>query len=135
MGSPYVHRLRVRYNECDQQDAVYNANYLMYMDVAITELWREAFGSYGALTEAGLDLVVAEANVRYRTPARFDDELDIAITVEHLGTTSMTTRYDITRSGEEIAVGHLRHVFVRLGDGKTAIPDATRARLKRYEPA
>ncbi len=105
---------------------------MVYIDVTLTEMWREAFGSYDAMTADGLDLVVAEANVRYLTPARFDDVLGVAATIEKLGTTSMTTRFDITRDGDPIAVGHVRHVFVKLGGGKTPIPDKTRAELQRW---
>ena len=129
---PFTHRVRVRYNECDQQNAVFNSNYLVYIDVAVTEMWREGFGSYHVMADWGVDLVVAEANIRYLKPARFDDELTIAATIESLGTTSMTTRFDITRNDEDIAVGHLRHVFVRLEGGKASIPDVARKGLARY---
>ena len=44
MGAPFRHRIRVRWNECDPQGVVFNANYLAYFDVALTELWREAAG-------------------------------------------------------------------------------------------
>src|ERR1700744_1611750 len=87
----FVHHLRVRYNECDVHGHVFNANYLVYFDVTLTELWREALGSYEALQAEGLDLVVAEAGVRFRAPARFDDELEITLQVERLGTTSMVS--------------------------------------------
>lgn len=131
---PFRHRLRVRYNECDAQGAVFNSNYLMYFDVTITELWRDAFGSYDqALEDYGVDIVVGEANVRYLKPARFDDELDIDLTVEKLGTTSLNTRYDVQRDGEMLAIGHLRHVFVDPNaGGKNAIPDGVRTILERY---
>ena len=134
--APFRHRLRVRYNECDAQGAVFNSNYLVYLDVTLTELWREAFGSYDtALKNWGLDLVVGEANVRYLKPACFDDELDIDLSVEKLGTTSMTTRYDIRRDADDVAVGHLRHVFVDLVTGtKQKIPDDVRDSLVRYAP-
>ena len=130
--APFRHRIRVRYNECDQQDAVFNSNYLVYMDVTLTEMWREAFGSYSAMADSGVDLVVAEANVRYHLPARFDDELEIAASIERLGQTSMTTRFDVTRGDDVIAVGHLRHVFIKLGDGKTPIPDDIRSGVGPY---
>ena len=65
----FVHRLRVRYHECDAQGVVFNANHFAYFDVALTELWRAAFGSYGAMLEQGLDLVVAEVTARFRRPA------------------------------------------------------------------
>jgi acyl-CoA thioester hydrolase len=130
--APFRHRIRVRYNECDQLDAVFNSNYLVYMDVTLTEMWREAFGSYTAMAESGVELVVAEANVRYHLPARFDDELEVAASIEKVGRTSLTTRFDVTRGDDVIAVGHLRHVFIEPGSGKTAIPDDIRGGLARY---
>ena len=129
----FVHRLRVRYGECDPQGWVFNAHYLGYFDVALTELWREAFGSYGEMLERGVDMVVAEATIRYRSPARFDEEVDVGVSVQRLGTTSMATRFDLTASGRKVVEGEMRHVFINPSDGaKTAIPDWLRAGLNRY---
>ena len=130
----FVHRLRVRYNECDAQGHVFNANYLVYFDIALTELWREALGSYEALTADGLDLVVAETGVRFRAPARFDDELEIALEIERLGNTSMVSAIGIARDGDTLAEGRIVHIFVRadcLGE-KAPIPDHVRRMLLRY---
>jgi acyl-CoA thioester hydrolase len=130
----FVHRLRVRYNECDAQGHVFNANYFVYFDVTLTELWREAFGSYEALTADGLDLVVAETGTRFRAPARFDDELEIALEIERLGKTSMVSAIGISRDGDMLAEGRIVHIFVRadrLGE-KAPIPDHVRRALKPY---
>ena len=67
--------LRVRYIECDMQGHVFNAHYLTWFDVAHTELLREA-GFPGSFEREAVDVVVAEAQVRYRSPARFDEELE-----------------------------------------------------------
>ncbi len=112
MAERYVHRLRVRYSECDQQGVVFNAHYFAYFDIALTELWREVDGGYAAMMEGGVDLQVVEATARYKAPARFDDELDIATEVTHLGTTSMVTDLAIRRDGELLVEGRLAHVFV-----------------------
>jgi len=131
---PFVHRLRVRYNECDSQGHVFNANYFVYFDVTLTELWREAFGSSDALTADGLDLVVAEIGARFRAPARFDDELEIALEIERLGNTSMVSAIRIARDGDMLAEGRIVHIFVRadrLGE-KAPIPDHVRQILQRY---
>ena len=98
----FVHRLRVRYHECDAQGVVFNAHYFAFFDITLTELWRAAFGSYAAMLEQGTDVVVAEASARFRAPARFDDELDIAMAVEHLGTTSMVSDLRVLRGDEEL---------------------------------
>jgi acyl-CoA thioester hydrolase len=116
----FVHRLRVRYHECDLQGVVFNANYLAYFDIAITEFMRETLGSYQRLREEGLDLLVVEATVRYRSPARFDDEIDIAFVPEPLGRSSMVSNVTIERDGEPITQGRVVHVFVDV-DAQTKI--------------
>ena len=60
MGEPFRHRLRVRYHECDPQGVVFNANYLAYFDIALTELWRDAVGGYASLAEGELRHVLIE---------------------------------------------------------------------------
>ena len=133
MGEPFRHRLRVRYNECDPQNAVFNANYLTYFDITVSELWREALGSYDAMLAGGTDMVVAEATVRYLAPLRFDDEFEVVATVAQMGTTSLVTEMAVERTGTRVAEGEIRHVFIAVeGGDKTPIPENIRAALARY---
>ena len=135
MAQPFRHRLRVRWSECDLQGVVFYPNYLAYFDHLLTELWREAVGPYGEIATLGIDLLVAEANVRYREPARFDEEIDIVAAINRLGTTSMTTGLRIERvaDGALLAEGELRHVFVDPNSFKKRdIPDAVRGGLSRF---
>jgi acyl-CoA thioester hydrolase len=132
---PFRHRLRVRYAECDPQGIVFNANYVMYFDTVITELWREAYGSYNRMIESGTDMVVAEVTVRYHGSARFDDEIDFELTVSRLGTTGITSSLEANRAADGSAVvsGELRHVFVDPQTfEKKPIPDDLRAALEPY---
>jgi acyl-CoA thioester hydrolase len=137
--APFVHELRVRYGECDPQGIVFNANYLAYFDVAFTELWREALGRWDEMVERGVDAVVAEANVRFRAPARFDDVLALHVAITELGRTSVTTATEIRRGGEILVEMRLRHVFVDAQTWrKTDMPDWIRAGLAPFatpEPA
>lgn len=136
MAAPFVHRLRVRYGECDAQGVVFNANYVMYFDVALTELWREAMGSYNAMLEGGTDMVVAEATARFLAPAGFDDELDVGVSITRLGTTGMTTAMTVVRDGTTVVEGDMRHVFIDPATkGKTPIPDDIRRALEPYAVA
>lgn len=133
MGEPFQYRLRVRYNECDPQGVVFNANYLTYFDLAMTELWRE-LGGYQAMVDAGVDMVVAEARILYRAALRFDDDFDARLEIARLGDTSMTTEILLARDGEPVAEGELRHVFIESVGGATApIPKTIRAGLARYQ--
>jgi len=133
LGAPFRHRMRVRYNECDPQNAVFNANYLTYFDIAISELWREAMGGYESMLADGIDMVVAEARVRYLVPLRFDEEFDVRVSVDKLGTTSLVSAMAIEREGDVVAEGELRHVFIASSNGEKApIPERVRAALERY---
>jgi acyl-CoA thioester hydrolase len=131
--TPFVHTLRVRYGECDPQGIVFNANYLAYFDVCLTEMWRAAVGSWQAMVERGVDAVVGEANIRFRAPARNDDVLDLRMHVASLGTTSITTEVEIVRDGEVLIEGTLRHVVVDATTfEKTPIPEWLREGLSRF---
>ena len=133
MSGPYVHPLRVRYGECDPQGIVFNANYFAYFDVALTELWRDAIGPYGAMMDTGTDMVVAEARARYLAPARFDEVLDVEVAVTRLGNTAMTTLIHVRRDGALLVEGEMRHVFVDAASGaKKPIPDDIRRGLEPY---
>ncbi|MBV9195642.1 MAG: acyl-CoA thioesterase [Solirubrobacterales bacterium] len=130
MGRPFEHQIRVRYGECDAQGVVFNAHYLAFFDMNITELWRAAFGSYQAMLDRGVDIVVAHAELQFRAPARFDEELTLAVSVSRLGTTSVLTEHRIRRGEHPVVDGSLRHVFVDPRTlAKTAIPEWVRRGL------
>ena len=136
VATPLACDLRVRYGECDPQGVVFNANFLAYFDIGITELLRAAFGGYQAMVDRGVDFVVAEARLRYHRPAHFDDELTLDTAVTRLGTTSMTTGYRVRRGEELLVEGNIRHVLMTLverqPDTKTTIPDWMRERLAPF---
>ncbi len=140
VAAPLAYKLRVRYGECDSQGVVFNAHFLAYFDIGITELFRAALGGYQAMVDrGGVEFVVAEAGLRYHRPAHFDDELTLEIAVTRLGTTSITTGYRVLRDGELLVDGTLRHVLVDLKrlvkrepDAKTTIPDWMREGLAPY---
>ena len=107
--------LRVRYVECDMQGRVFNAHYLTWIDMAHTEALRVVFGGYQLLLDRGIDLVVAAAELQFRAPARFDDELTVGVTLEPPGRTSLRSRFVITRDDERIAEATMIHVCVDTG--------------------
>ena len=130
MSAPFVHRLRGRYAECDMQGHTYNAHYLTWLDIAHTELLRHAFGAYQEILDLGVDFVVADARLRFRGSARFDDEVDVVLEVERLGDTSLTSAWRVERDGELLVEGSIRHVCVGTEDyAKKTIPDFMRSAL------
>lgn len=94
--------LRVRWAECDMQGIVFNPHYLMYADVAMTEYMRATGFPYPeALLPSGADIFAVNANLDFRSSARFDDELTLAVRTQRIGRTSMLFRIAVFR-GEEL---------------------------------
>jgi acyl-CoA thioester hydrolase len=115
------------------QGHVFNAHYLAYFDLTLTELWRAAIGHYALMTERGVDLVVAEAGVRYLAAARFDDEIEVEAAIERLGSTAMTTRFRVLRGSDLLVDAWMRHVCVDAAAlTKTPIPDWLRSALSPW---
>ncbi len=134
VSRPFRHRMRVRYSECDLQGVVFNAHYLAYADDAMTELWRARVdGGYQAMVADGVDMVVAEAHLRFLAPARFGDDLDVEATVTRLGNTGMSTVLRMIRDTDLLVEVQMRHVFVGTGgEGKLPIPAPVRRGLAAH---
>jgi acyl-CoA thioester hydrolase len=73
--------IRVRYAEADRMGLLHHANYLVYFEQARTELLRSQGIAYKDLEDQGYLLVLTRVQVRYRSPARYDDLLTIRTTV------------------------------------------------------
>ena len=124
---PFVHRHRVRYHECDVQGIVFNANWFTYFDVALTEWFREALGSYAAF---GGDVVLAETSARFHAPAHFDEEIELEVGAERMGTTSMTVLFTARRDGDTLVEGRTVYVCVDPATlAKRPIPEHAREAL------
>ena len=112
---------------------MFNAHYLAYLDTSMSELWRAAFGSYQAMLDRGIDMVVVEAQLRFRAAAHFDDELRLEIAISRMGNTSISSAHRILRGQELVAEGALHHVLVdRQTMAKTPIPEWVRTPLTQW---
>jgi len=129
---PEVARVRVIYGDTDQMGMVYYGNYLRYFEIARNEFLRRAGAPYRAFEEQhGLMLPVVEATVRYRRPARYDDEIGIHAAVPEVGGASARFVYQLRRlpDGELLVEGHTLHACIDATGKVTRIPAAFRAAL------
>jgi acyl-CoA thioester hydrolase len=94
---------RVNYSETDQMGVVYHAHYLVWLDVARTELLRSTGVSYGELEEMGLRLAVSELQIRYRRSARYDDPIRVRCWIRERASRRVTFGYAV----EHEATGEL----------------------------
>jgi YbgC/YbaW family acyl-CoA thioester hydrolase len=106
--------LRVRWAEVDRQGVVFNAHYLLYCDVCVTEYWRAVGLRYPDDFEPlGTDLYVRRATVDYRAAALYDDELDVCGRIARLGGSSLHFAVELYRRAQTHAVPfYRRHGYV-----------------------
>ena len=105
---------RTRYVETDQMGVVHHSNYLNWFEMGRTE-YATYFGlPYSKIEEEGFLFIVVEANVRYRKPAFYDDELVVRTWCSELKPVTFKFCYELTRkgTGEVIAQGYTKHVNV-----------------------
>ncbi len=135
----FFHDLRVRYSEIDGQRVVFNAHYLTYFDVAITEYFRKMAFDYSAYAkETGQDFHLVKSLVNYAKPILFDTEIQISCRTAKIGNSSLTFILEIFdkdsdasyASGEIIWVNtdQTTHTAVRVGDDKRSL-------IERFEAA
>lgn len=131
------HRFRVRYSEGDQQGVVFNARYLDYGDIAVTEYWRAVgFRFVGA---DAMEFHVARAEVDYKKPIYPDEMIDLWTRTERLGNSSMTVLTEIHGANDEgrddlRAVIREVQVHVDLAEHRPMpIPDAVKDRFVAFD--
>ena len=126
-------RVRVRYAETDQMGVVYHANYLVWFEVGRVELIRKMGLSYKQMeAEAGCMIAVVEASVRYRSPARYDDELVIETRLTTARSSVIRFAYRVLRHGAVLCEGQTAHVIVDREMKKMRLPASYAERFAAY---
>jgi acyl-CoA thioester hydrolase len=90
----FSHRFRVRWSETDAQGVVFNARYLDYADIAITEYWRETKLRERADGDP-LEFHVKKATVTWFAPILPDELIEVMARTIATGRTSMTQTVEI----------------------------------------
>jgi acyl-CoA thioester hydrolase len=97
--------IRVRYAETDRMGLLHHAQYLVYFEQGRVELLRGLGLSYKDLEDQGYLMVLTRFQVRYRSPARFDDLLTLRTTVARTTLVKIEHRYELFRGDVLVAEG------------------------------
>ena len=127
---------RVEFGDTDMAGIMHFANFFRFMEVAETDFLMSRGLSVSWVADGvkwGFPRVSATCD--YQKPARFADVLTIAVTLEKIGTKSVSYRFDFrSQRGEAVAAGKMTSVFCRAGgpDKLEAleIPAEIRAKLE-----
>jgi acyl-CoA thioester hydrolase len=116
---PYVHRIRVRYGECDMQKVVFNANYLAYCDDAV-EQWLSS--RLVNVFEIGWDFMLKKSVLEWQGTATVHEVIDIRVEVARWGNTSFDVLFTGTVGERPVFTNTITYVGVRLGTTETMAP-------------
>ena len=119
-------RVRVRYAETDQMGVVYHANYLIWFEVGRVELMRQMGLDYKSMErDEGCLIAVVEVAVRYKAPARYDDELMVRTRILQARSPIVKFAYEIVRAEDGVVLceGSTTHVVVGRDMKRMHIPE------------
>lgn len=145
----FMTRLRVRYQETDQMAVVYHANYLTWFEMGRTNMIRELGFSYFEMEEQGVMLPVIDANLSFRQPAHYDDEIVVYTRMTAFSKLRIEYEYEVRRFsgslpegplvlgqdgdqellGELLVIGSTKHVWVGKNDWRPVRLDKTVPKL------
>jgi len=138
---PVTAEIRVRYAETDQMNVVYYANYLVWFEIGRVELLRSLGLAYSQMEiEHKLVLPVVEATCRYRSPARYDDQIVIETRPSMLRGSVLKFAYRILRKVGEgtepelLAEGETVHVVCDEKFKRQPLPDQYATALRSLIP-
>ncbi|HZY63598.1 MAG TPA: thioesterase family protein [Edaphobacter sp.] len=119
-------RVRVRYAETDQMGVVYHANYLVWFEIGRVEYIRQLGLDYKSMErEEGCGIAVVDVSARYRSPARYDDELIIETRLLAARGPVIRFGYRIVRAADKalLCEGETVHVVVGKDMQKRPLPE------------
>ncbi len=123
MTNSYDISIRVRYAETDRMGLLHHANYLVYFEMARTELLRQRGISYREVEDAGHYLVIVDVGCKFKRPAYYDDLLTVRTVVERVTHVKITHRYEVWRDGVLLAEGHTTLACVDREGKPQALPE------------
>ncbi|MCA9047799.1 MAG: acyl-CoA thioesterase [Planctomycetaceae bacterium] len=93
-------QIRVRYAETDAMGFLHHSNFLTYFEMGRTELFRVQGGNYRRMEELGLFFVVAQFEIRFKRPARYDDLVTLNTRISRVSAAKLEHHYELYRESE-----------------------------------
>jgi acyl-CoA thioester hydrolase len=130
--SQFVHRLEVRFRDCDALGHVNNAVYLTYLEQTRFMHWRSLWGLGTPQAPSGMPgVILARVECDYRRPAAFCDVLEIRLTVGEIGRSSFRYEYEVVdgQGRTVLTAKTVQVMYDYTAEKPVPIPDAIRMLL------
>ncbi len=114
---------------------VYHANYLVWFEVGRAELIRQMGLDYKSMEqEDRCGIAVVEANLRYKAPARYDDELTVRTRIAGVHGSVLRFAYTILRGATVLCEGSTVHVVVGTDMKRAPMPERYAVAFAAHHP-
>ncbi len=131
---PFHLGIEVRFRDLDAFGHVNNAVYLSYFEMARIAYWRHVTGRTSL---RDLDMIVARAEIDYRSPLLFGEAIEVGVGCTALGRSSFVLELDVHERGSGRLVAECRKtlVYYDLAKGqKRELTDEVRKMLLTQDP-
>ncbi len=115
-------QVRVRYNETDAMGYLHHSRFLQYFEMGRVELLRVRGVRYADLERQGVFFVVVKAEVAFKRPARYDEEIDLTTRETRRTHLKIEHEYEVRREGTLLAEGKTTIACVGRDGRPMAIP-------------
>jgi acyl-CoA thioester hydrolase len=135
MNQPFIHPVRVYWEDTDAGGVVYHAQYVAFLERARSE-WLRALGKGQDALRREHDLVFAVRAMRvdFRAPARLDDLLAVSARLRECRRASLVFAQEIRRDGALLLDAEVRVAALDAGGFRPRpIPEPLYAQLKTLE--
>lgn len=109
--NPYSRK--AHYYETDQMGIIHHANYIHWLEEARVDFMEQIGFGYDRAVSSGIDFALLGVSCEYKSMVRFNDTVNIMVSVASVTPAQMTVQYQITdaESGKLRAVGESRHCY------------------------
>lgn len=130
-GSTHHFLVRVYYEDTDLSGVVYHANYLRWFERARSDMIRLLGIDQRAAADAGVGFfTVADLAIRYLSPAKLDDNIEIVSRLVELKASYVRLQQQALRDGQLLAEASLRVAFITPDGRARRQPDDWRSAFK-----
>ena len=113
VGKAHHFALRVYFEDTDVAGIVYYANYLRFMERARSDMLREMGVDQRSALESGEGVyAVAEVAIKYRRPAKLDDDLLVVTELLEIGAASVLIHQRVMRGDEVLTDATVTAAFL-----------------------
>lgn len=124
--------IEVRYAETDQMSVVHHANYVVWFELARTQLCAMSGYRYSEIEKLGYFLMVTGVEISYRRPARYGDTVRVVCWGDRLGSRGVRFAYEVRKGDELLVTGATEHIWVERSTGKPCrTPEPLREPFRR----